>query len=82
VWAYEFDPGSNVVDVCVSRLRSKFGFDFIKTVRGAGYRLAGQLPLRAFFMKYGFDRGHPLVIDSGWRQVAEACLAWLNKQGP
>jgi len=44
VWGYEFDPGSNVVDVCVRRLRSKFGFDLIKTVRGEGYQLAAQLP--------------------------------------
>ena len=42
VWDYDFDPGSNVVDVCVHRLRSKFGFDLIKTVRGEGYQLAGQ----------------------------------------
>jgi pimeloyl-ACP methyl ester carboxylesterase len=28
-----------------------------------------------------FDRGHSLVIDSGWREVADACLTWLNKQG-
>ncbi len=42
VWGYEFDPGSNVVNVCVARLRSKFGFDLIKTVRGEGYQLAGQ----------------------------------------
>jgi DNA-binding response OmpR family regulator len=40
VWGYDFDPGSNVVDVCVWRLRSKLGFDLIKTVRGEGYRLA------------------------------------------
>jgi len=26
-----------------------------------------------------FDRGHSLVIDSGWRDVAETCLAWLSK---
>lgn len=44
VWGYDFDPGSNVVDVCVRRLRSKLGFDLIETVRGAGYQLAGQLP--------------------------------------
>jgi len=42
VWGYDFDPGSNVVDVCVRRLRSKLGFDLIKTVRGEGYQLAGQ----------------------------------------
>jgi len=27
------------------------------------------------------DRGHSLTIDSGWREVAEACLGWLTKQG-
>jgi two-component system, OmpR family, response regulator len=42
VWGYNFDPGSNVVDVCVRRLRSKLGFDLIKTVRGEGYQLAGR----------------------------------------
>jgi len=41
VWGYDFDPGSNVVDVCVRRLRSKLGFSLIKTVRGEGYQLAG-----------------------------------------
>jgi pimeloyl-ACP methyl ester carboxylesterase len=27
------------------------------------------------------DRGHSLTIDSGWRAVADECLAWLAKQG-
>jgi pimeloyl-ACP methyl ester carboxylesterase len=27
------------------------------------------------------DRGHSLTIDSGWREVADACLAWLGRQG-
>jgi two-component system copper resistance phosphate regulon response regulator CusR len=40
IWGYDFDPGSNVVDVCVRRLRSKLGFTLIRTVRGAGYQLA------------------------------------------
>jgi DNA-binding response OmpR family regulator len=40
VWGYDFDPGSNVVDVCVWRLRAKLGFGLIKTVRGEGYQLA------------------------------------------
>jgi DNA-binding response OmpR family regulator len=40
IWGYDFDPGSNVVDVCVRRLRSKLGFELIRTVRGAGYQLA------------------------------------------
>jgi len=42
VWGYDFDPGSNVVDVCVRRLRSKLGFELIKTVRGEGYMLAAR----------------------------------------
>ncbi|HEY2219091.1 MAG TPA: response regulator transcription factor [Gaiellaceae bacterium] len=41
VWGYDFDPGSNVVDVCVRRLRQKLGPDAaIETIRHAGYRLA------------------------------------------
>ncbi|HXR11516.1 MAG TPA: response regulator transcription factor [Gaiellaceae bacterium] len=41
VWGYAFDPGSNVVDVCVRRLRRKLGAEApIETVRNAGYRLA------------------------------------------
>ena len=41
VWGYGFDPGSNVVDVCIRRLRQKLGPDApIETVRHAGYRLA------------------------------------------
>ena len=41
VWGYDFDPGSNVVDVCIRRLRRKLGADApIETVRNAGYRLA------------------------------------------
>jgi DNA-binding response OmpR family regulator len=41
VWGYGFDPGSNVVDVCVGRLRARLGADVIETVRGVGYRFAG-----------------------------------------
>lgn len=39
VWGYDFDPGSNVVDVYVRYLRRKLGADSIETVRGIGYRL-------------------------------------------
>jgi DNA-binding response OmpR family regulator len=39
VWGYSFDPGSNVVDVCVGRLRAKLGPDVIETVRSVGYRI-------------------------------------------
>lgn len=39
VWGYDFDPGSNVVDVYVGYLRKKLGSVALETVRGAGYRL-------------------------------------------
>jgi len=39
VWGYDYDPGSNVVEVYVRYLRSKIGPDRIATIRGAGYRL-------------------------------------------
>ena len=38
VWGYDFDPGSNVVDVYVGYLRRKLGDEAIETVRGIGYR--------------------------------------------
>jgi len=45
VWDYHFDPQTNVIDVHISRLRSKIDRDFgqtlLHTVRGAGYRLEG-----------------------------------------
>ena len=44
VWDYHFDPGTNVIDVHISRLRRKIDEDgeppLIHTVRGAGYRLS------------------------------------------
>jgi DNA-binding response OmpR family regulator len=39
VWGYDYDPGSNVVDVYVGYLRRKLGQSTIETVRGMGYRL-------------------------------------------
>ncbi|MEJ5915831.1 winged helix-turn-helix domain-containing protein [Pseudokineococcus sp. 1T1Z-3] len=39
VWGYDFDPGSNVVDVYVGYLRRKIGAGRLTTVRGMGYRL-------------------------------------------
>jgi len=41
VWGYDFDPGSNVVDVYVRYLRRKIGSQRLATVRGVGYRLTG-----------------------------------------
>jgi DNA-binding response OmpR family regulator len=43
VWDYHFDPGTNVVDVCIQRLRRKIDdaheVKLIQTVRGVGYTL-------------------------------------------
>jgi DNA-binding response OmpR family regulator len=39
VWGFDFDPGSNVVDVYIRYLRQKVGAERIETVRGMGYRL-------------------------------------------
>ena len=43
VWDYHFDPGTNVIDVHMSRLRSKIDKDFdetlLQTIRGAGYMI-------------------------------------------
>ena len=44
VWEYHFDPQTNVIDVHISRLRSKVDKDFdrplLKTIRGAGYTIS------------------------------------------
>ncbi|HEX4342406.1 MAG TPA: response regulator transcription factor [Verrucomicrobiae bacterium] len=46
VWDYHFDPGTNLVDVYISRLREKIDTNFepklLQTVRGAGYMLRGK----------------------------------------
>jgi two-component system copper resistance phosphate regulon response regulator CusR len=39
VWGCEFDPGTNVVDVGIRRLRSKLGTDLVATIRNVGYAL-------------------------------------------
>jgi DNA-binding response OmpR family regulator len=39
VWGYDFDPGSNIVDVYVGYLRKKIGPERISAVRGMGYKL-------------------------------------------
>jgi DNA-binding response OmpR family regulator len=44
VWGYDFDPGSNVVEVYVGYLRRKLGAAHIETVRGMGYRLVALHP--------------------------------------
>jgi DNA-binding response OmpR family regulator len=40
VWGYDYDPGTNVVDVYIRYLRKKLGTYSIETVRGVGYRLS------------------------------------------
>lgn len=46
VWEYHFDPQTNVIDVHISRLRSKIDKDFamplLKTIRGAGYTISDE----------------------------------------
>jgi DNA-binding response OmpR family regulator len=44
VWGYDFDPGTNVVDVYVRYLRRKLGDASIETTRGVGYRFVGVVP--------------------------------------
>ncbi|MBW4634616.1 MAG: response regulator transcription factor [Iphinoe sp. HA4291-MV1] len=39
IWGYDYDPGSNIVDVYIGHLRKKLGSDRIQTIRGIGYRL-------------------------------------------
>ncbi len=39
VWGYDYNPGSNIVDVYVGYLRKKLGDNLIETVRSMGYRL-------------------------------------------
>jgi DNA-binding response OmpR family regulator len=44
VWGYDYDPGSNVVEVYVRYLRQKLGETRITTIRGMGYRLEERNP--------------------------------------
>ncbi len=41
IWGLEFDPGSNVIEVCMRRLRNKLGEPPIETIRGIGYCFYG-----------------------------------------
>jgi two-component system, OmpR family, response regulator len=48
VWGYDFDPSTNVVDVCIQRIRKKIGVSDdgaspIESVRGVGYRFKKSL---------------------------------------
>ena len=45
IWSYHFDPQTNIVETHISRIRAKLNEggkpDAIETVRGVGYRMAG-----------------------------------------
>lgn len=41
IWGYDYDPGTNIVNVYVGHLRKKLGEDQIETIRGMGYRFRG-----------------------------------------
>ncbi|BAZ47520.1 two component transcriptional regulator, winged helix family protein [Nostoc sp. NIES-4103] len=47
VWGYDFNPSTNVVDVCIQRIRKKIdsigGLSWIESVRGVGYRFRNSL---------------------------------------
>ena len=43
IWGMDFDPGSNVVDVCIRRLRNRLAGPPIETVRGVGYCFYGAM---------------------------------------
>jgi DNA-binding response OmpR family regulator len=83
VWGCDFDPRSNMVDVCIRRLRSKLGFDRIVTVRGAGYQLAGRLPVAPGEQRGDRDRGEQQrqvrdrQVEQPHRHRARPCLADL-----
>jgi DNA-binding response OmpR family regulator len=44
IWGYDYDPGTNIVNVYVGHLRRKLGENTIETVRGMGYRLRLSIP--------------------------------------
>lgn len=43
IWGYDYDPGTNIVNVYIGHLRRKLGEDYIETIRGVGYRLRSNL---------------------------------------
>ena len=73
VWGYDFDPGSNVVDVYVGYLRKKVGSDAIETVRGVGYRFRPADLRRRGVAGTGQPRTlKPARLPRGWRSSTGA----------
>lgn len=52
-----------------------------ESITKAEYKLQRGDGLTTDLMEFA-DRGHSLTIDSGWHEVADACLAWINKHVP
>jgi non-heme chloroperoxidase len=50
------------------------------TVTRAAYKMYGKSAAVTEFRQFP-DRGHSLTVDSGWREVAQAVLDWLARQG-
>jgi two-component system OmpR family response regulator len=88
VWGYSFDPGTNVVDVCVRRLRAKVGAERIETIRNVGYAFQASSPLNPGLglsvltddvPTNGHGNGHGAANDNEpselWTEVAEASKA-------
>jgi len=65
VWRLRFDPGTNVVEVHVSRLRAKLDRDYpwpmLRTVRGAGYAL---IPAMQSARRADAEIGDPICARS------------------
>ena len=50
------------------------------SVSRAAYKLYGRSAAVTEFRRFP-DRGHTLTVDSGWTEVAQTALDWLEKQG-
>ncbi len=73
VWGYDYDPGSNVVDVYVGYLRKKLGKDRIASVRGMGYRLDPDSVARA--------RGGRVLVIEDEARIAHLVARGLRQDG-
>jgi pimeloyl-ACP methyl ester carboxylesterase len=72
-------PGRPAMEVAETTFLAKPGSGgkpLLHVIAGPGKGTADRADLVSFP-----DRGHSLTIDSGWRAVAEQCLAWLARQG-
>ena len=81
VWGYSFDPGTNVVDVCVRRLRAKVGPERIETVRNVGYAFQASSQFRPGLGLTGTEtnganghngaNGNGIDHQDSWTKLAE-----------